>query len=165
MTSPTWPGGPTSPNLAPNVGVPYPAVGAGPVLRRTNWFDAVLFAVASSTVAGTLWWAVVAFTKTQFVYGALAVGAFVGFATALGARRTGVGTAILAGVCTLAGLVVAEYFIQRTLAIDDGLRGIPLWDGFGFARDVVKAGLEDNGATALFWGLAVVAAAFTNAKY
>lgn len=176
MTSPTWPGGPTAPT-SPNVPAPPgatgpygPAPGATPfasmsaqrALRKTYWLDAVLFAVASSTVAGALWWAVVAFTKTQFVYGAIAVGALVGLATALGARKSGIGTALLAGGCTLVALVVAEYFIQRTLAINSGIAGIPLWDGFGFARDVVKSAVEEDGLIPLFWGLAVLAAAFTN---
>jgi hypothetical protein len=175
MTSPTWPGGPPSPStpMPPSSGAYGPPPGATPftsssaqkALRRTNWFDAITFAIASATVGGTLWWAVVAFTERQFLYGAIAVGAIVGMSTALGARKTGIATAVLAGACTLVALAVAEYFIQRTLAINDGVTGIPLWDGFGFARDVVKSALEEDGLTGLFWGLAVLAAIFTTLRH
>lgn len=190
MTSPTWPGGPSpnvpmpplpgSPGVPPGPGTPYGPGGhygrrpdatpftstsAQRAMRSTNWLDAVLFAIASATVAGVLWWAVVATTKLQFTYGALGVGALVGLTTALGARKTGLATAVLAAACTLVALAVAEYFIQRSLAIDEGVRGVPLWDGFGFARDLVKAALDENGFIGLFWGLAVLAAAFTNFRY
>lgn len=54
--------------------------------------------------------------------------------------------------------------MQRTLFIDDfedltgAGPGIPLWDGFGTAREIVTEGLEDDPITGLFWLGAVVAA-------
>jgi hypothetical protein len=178
MTSPTWPPpGPSRPSGPPNVptppgppGLPGPLPstpgawgGAASIPQRpstTRWLDAIVLAVASATVAGTLWWAVVGHSELQFVYGAIAVGFLVGWCTAIGARRPGIGPAAIAAVCTLVALVVSEYFIQRTIAVRDAYE-VPLWQGFSFAEDVVRASIEDNGATALFWLLAAGAAAFT----
>lgn len=171
MTSPTWPPGGTNPPPPPGpTGGPPPwnapsTWGTPPGVRSaptvTRWGDAILLAVASAFVGGLAWWAVVAYTKTQFVYGAIGVGILVGAATRLGARRNGIGAAVIAAVCTLVSLTVAEYFVQRTLAINDGLAGIPLWDGFGFFRDVIESGVEENPLTAVFWLLAAGAAGFS----
>lgn len=175
MTSPTWPpGGSTPPNVP--AGSPYgaPAPGqmppgtwgtAAPATNRpagtTRWGDAALLAVASAGIAGVLWWAAVAFTKTQVSWGAIGVGFLVGVATATGARRNNAGTATLAAACTLVALVVAEYFIRRTIAVNDGITGLPLWNGFGFFRQVVRESIDQDPLTLLFWLLAVGAAGFT----
>ncbi|MCB0976867.1 MAG: hypothetical protein KDB02_05350 [Acidimicrobiales bacterium] len=173
MTSPNWPPAgpvptgfqaPPAPGAGP--GVPPPPTRAAYVVRspaRTRWPDAVLLAVASATVAGVAWWAVVGHSKTQFVYGAIAVGFVVGAATATGARRVTAGVVFLAAVCTFVALVVSEYFIQRTIAVREGIP-VPLWQGFGFAKDVVKAGLDENKLTFVFWLLAAGAAGFTAAR-
>ena len=175
MTSPTWPptgppppnapgprSGPGAPWHAPSTwGTPAPARPAA-TAAGTRWADALLLAVAAAFVAGVAWWAVVAFTERQFVYGAIGVGAPVGWATATGARRRRVGPAAIAAGCTLVSLVIAEYFIQRTLAVNDGVTNVPLWDGFGWFRDVVDAGVEEYPLTVVFWVVGAGAAALTS---
>ncbi len=168
MTSPTWP--PAGSNPPPSPGNPpqwaAPATWGAPAPSRSEpatsrWGDALLLAVAAAFVGGAAWWAVVAYTKTQFVYGAVGVGFLVGAATALGVRRSGAGAATIAAVCTLVSLAIAEYFVQRTLAINEGIVGVPLWDGFGFFREVVQTGVEEHPLTAVFWLIAAGVAAAT----
>lgn len=120
--------------------------------------EGILVGVAAAAIAGSLWWAVVAFTERQFFYGAIVVGLLVGRGFLIGARRSGPVLGVLAAVCTLIALAVAEYFIQRSLAISTFDVDIPLWTDFSFATDVVREGLDGEPLTALCWGLAAISA-------
>ena len=102
-----------------------------------------------------------AFTGYQFVYGAIAVGLLVGHGVLIGARKGGPVFGVLAAVFTLLSLAVAEYFIQRSLAISKESYDIPLWTDFGFAVDVVREAVRGHAATGLFWGIAAVVALVT----
>lgn len=155
----TWGVGPAGPPL-PAANHPAGAPPAG----RTRLADGVLVGVAAAAVAGVLWWASVAFTERQFVYGAIIVGLIVGQGVLLGARRGGVAPALVAGIATLAALVVAEYFIQRSLAVSQADVDVPLWMGFQTAKTVVREGVKEEPATGLFWLLAVGAAVLTTAS-
>ena len=70
---------------------------------------------------------------------------------------------VVAGAFTLASLAVSEYFVQRTLFIEDFEEltgagpGIPCGTAWT-AREIVTEGLEDDLITGLFWLGAVVAA-------
>lgn len=127
---------------------------------RTRMGEGLLVGLAAAAVAGAIWWAVVANTERQFGYGAILVGALVGQGVRLGARRGGIGPGLVAGLATLAALVVAEYFIQRSLVISQG-GDIPLWLGFTTARDIVRESLDSEPLSGLFWLLAACAAAVT----
>ena len=69
----------------------------------------------------------------------------------------------IAGAFTLASLAVSEYFVQRTLFIEDfeeltGAGPASPCGTAGTAREIVTEGLEDDPITGLFWLGAVVAA-------
>ena len=130
-----------------------------PLVTKTRLLDGALVGVAMAALAGVGWWAVVALTKTQFVYGALVVGVVVGQAVLIGARKGGSGPAVVAGLACLTSLAVAEYFIQRSLAIQSLEADLPLWQGFATAFDVVRSSLQAEPLTGVFWAIAVLAAA------
>ncbi|QXC63072.1 hypothetical protein KSP35_09980 [Aquihabitans sp. G128] len=153
---PSWPVGPGAPG-APPMGYGTPAA----LVTRTRVPDALLLGIAAAAIAGVAWWAVVATTKTTFTYGAIAVGILVGQAVLIGARKGGVVPALIAVAASLTALVVAEYFIQRTVAINDFNANVPLWLGFSTAKDIVREAVEDEPLTAVFWGVAAVAAALS----
>jgi hypothetical protein len=126
---------------------------------------AVMGGFAGAVVAGLAWWAIVATTRMQVTFVALGVGWVVAQAVLVCcARRPRLPLQAIAGAFTLASLAVSEYFVQRTLFIEDFEEltgagpGIPLWDGFGTAREIVTEGLKDDPTTGLFWLGAVVAA-------
>ena len=123
--------------------------------------DGVLIGLAAAAVAGLAWWAVVAFTERQFVYGAIGVGLLVGHGVLAGARRGGPVFGLMAAVLTLVSLAVAEYFIQRSLAISQSGFDVPLWTDLAFAKDVVREGVKAQPAIAIFWGIAAVASLWT----
>lgn len=130
---------------------------------RARPVDALLTGLAAAAIGGAIWWAVTALTSRQFTYLALVVGLLVGKGVLVGARRGGVVQGVAAAVLCLAALAVAEYFIQRSLAFHQAHeRGVsidlPLWQGFGFAREVVVEGVKDHALTGLFWALAAVVA-------
>lgn len=132
-----------------------------PVKVNARLGDGILVGLAASIAAGGLWWAVVAFTQRQFVYGAIAVGLLVGNGVLIGARRGGPIFGLLAAGFTLVSLAVAEYFIQRSLAISQEGYDIPLWTDLTFAIDVVREGVKGQPAIGLFWGIAAIAALLT----
>lgn len=123
--------------------------------------DSALVGLGAAAAAGGLWWAVVAFTERQFVYGAIAVGLLVGHGVLIGARQGGPVPGLLAATFTLASLAVAEYFIQRSLAISKEGFDLPLWTDLTFATDVVSDGIERRPIIGLFWGIAAIAALLT----
>lgn len=161
----TWGGGPPAPG-APGAPPAPPGVGIGPprLVVKTRLAEGVLVGVASAALAGALWWGVTATIERTFVYGAILVGVLVGQGVLLGARRGGPLPAVVAGTATLVALVVAEYFIQRSLAIDQLGVELPLWQGFSMAREVVSTTVEDDPVTGLFWLVAAVAAVVTTAS-
>ena len=125
----------------------------------TRFLDTVVVGVAGAAIAGVLWWAVTAYSQRQFPYLAVLLGVLVGQAVLVGARRGGMGPALVAGALALVALAVAQYFIERSLAIAELGVDVPLWQGFGLARDVVRESVEDDPVRGLFWGRAASAAA------
>lgn len=146
---PLPPDAPTPPSYGAPAPTPGPRVAEG-----------VLVGLAAAGVAGLGWWAVAAATQQQFVYLAIVIGFGVGQAVVIGARRGSIVLGLFALFVTLASLAVAEYFIQRTLAIQQLHADIPLWNGFGTAGDVVRQSLRDEPITYLFWALAAGIACF-----
>ena len=122
--------------------------------------EGALVGLAAAGVAGLAWWAVAAATQQQFVYLAIVIGFGVGQAVVIGARRGSIVLGLFALLATLASLAVAEYFIQRTLAIQQLHTDVPLWNGFGTASDVVRQSLRNDPITYLFWALAAGIACF-----
>lgn len=154
----TWSGGPPPPG-APTVGP-----GRSVLVVRTRLGDALLVGAAAAGVAGLLWWAVTATLERQFVYGAILVGVLVGHGVLVGARRGGPVPAAVAGVATLVALLVAEYFIQRSLAVSQLGVDLPLWQGLSTATDVVRTSIEEDPLTGVFWLVAAGAAVLTTAS-
>lgn len=121
--------------------------------------EGILVGAAAATIGGVIWWAVVASTHHEIYYLALLIGLLTGQGVLVGARKGGVAQAVLAGVFTLAAMAVAQYFVERSLAISAGGGNLPLWQGFGFARSVVSDRLHHDAIVPLLWALSVVAAA------
>ena len=119
--------------------------------------------VAAAGLAGLAWWALVSLSGYMFTVACWGVGFIVGHAVLVGARRGGAGPAIIAAVSTLTSLAVAQYFIDRSLAIRDGW-DIPLWSGFTVAREVVVEAVRADLMIAVFWGFAVLAAGYIAAS-
>lgn len=129
------------------------------MVTKVRPLDGVLVGIAAAALAGLAWWASVAFTENLFVYAAIIVGVVVGQGVLVGSRRGGIVPALLAGVFTLAALVVAQYFIERSLAISTfGAKDLPLWMGLSTAVDVVRSSVDGDPKIGLFWALSVVAA-------
>lgn len=132
--------------------------------RRPRLADALLVGLAGAGVGGTAWWAISAFGRfDQWHLASVVVGLFVGFGVATGARRPGVGPAVLAVLLSTAAVAVAVYFIDRSLtiaALDDAgrLTDIPLWQGFDTAADVLRSWVEQERSSAAAWLLAPVVA-------
>lgn len=146
--------------LPPNAGwggpaVPAPQPAAKPTTRLG---DGILVGAAAAAIGGALWWAVVAFTERQFFYGAIVVGLLVGRGFLIGARRSGPVLGVLAAIFTLIALVIAEYFIQRSLAISEFGVDVALWTDFSFAKDVVREAVDGEPLTGVCWGLAAISA-------
>lgn len=149
----TWGGGPGA-VAAP----PVPGTFA-PMIVKLRLGEALIVGIAAAALGGLAWWASVAFTERQFVYAAIVVGLLVGQGVLIGARKGGVVPGIVAAALTLVALAVAEYFIQRSLAISNFGADVPLWLGFSPAREIVQGSLEDDPVGGLFWLLAAGAAA------
>lgn len=142
-----------------------PVGGPGaPAKAKVRVFDAILVGTATATVAGVAWWAVTTFAELeQWGYLSLLVGVAIGLGVTVGARRSGIGPALIALVLASLTIPVAVYFIDRSgtiSAIDDAGRtsDIPLWQGFTFAKDVLRYWIEDERQTALSWLLAPASA-------
>ena len=123
-----------------------------------RYLEGALVGVATATVAGVLWWGVAAVTGVQFSYFAALLGLLVGNGVLIGSRRGGAVPALVAVVSVLLALAVAQYFIERSIAISDLGADLPLWRGFGFAREVVTSSLEDRPLLGLSWLMAAVVA-------
>ena len=143
--------------LAPSAD-PRQLRGPATVVSETRVADGLLVAAAAATVAGVLWWAIVALTQRQFVYVAILLGTFVGQAGLVGGRRGSIGLGIVAATVTLLSLTATQYFISRSLAIAELGLDVPLWDGTSTFVDVTRASLEEDPITGLFVvGAAVIA--------
>ncbi|HEX6424115.1 MAG TPA: hypothetical protein VFZ79_11585 [Acidimicrobiales bacterium] len=160
-----WPAAPPGPPpVAPGYGGPGLAH-AGPATTEHGGIGlALVGGMAGAFVAGLAWWGIVATTKYQVTIVAIGVGWVVAQAVLICCQqRNRVPLQAIAGVFTLLSLAASEYFIQRTLFIQEvgdrfGGAGVPLWEGFGPAREVVEESLRDDPLTGLFWLAAAVAA-------
>lgn len=156
----------SSPSLAASAAPAAPAAWQAPPQRQVVVVsqripEGLLVGAAAAGIAGVLWWASVAFTERQFVYGAILVGIIVGQGVLIGARKGGVVPGVIAAVLTLAALVCAEYFIQRSLAISQYEYDLALWTDFGTAKTIVQEAVEADPLTALFWGISAFVALFS----
>jgi hypothetical protein len=144
--------------LAPS---PDPRQSRGPavVVSETRIGDGLLVAAAGAFVAGVVWWAVVAFTESQFVYLAVLLGVLVGQAALVGGRRGSLGLGLVAGSLTLLSFTATQYFITRSLFIAEGGE-LPLWDGSSVFIDAIRATFENEPVTGLFVVLAAGIAGF-----
>jgi hypothetical protein len=150
----------SSSSAAPAPALPQPGAKAEGSLAL-----ALLGGALGALVAGLAWWGIVATTRYQVTFVAVAVGWVVAQAVLICCqRRDRVPLQIIASGFTLLSLALSEYFIQRTLFIkefeDQFLPGekLPLWDGFGSAREIVQESLKDDPLTGLFWLAAIVTA-------
>lgn len=126
------------------------------VRRRLG--EGLVVGLAAAVLAGTAWWASVFFTERLIVYAAIVVGIVVGQGVLIGARKGGAVPAVVAGLLTLAALLVAQYFIERSLAIANFGADIPLWLGFGTAREIVTDSVDGDPLIGLFWLVSAFAA-------
>lgn len=165
---PGAPAGPAGPSMPVQwaVGIPAPPGEPAPArpLPTLRIAEGVLVGLAAAAVAGLAWWGVAALTQRQFVYLAILIGFGVGRGAVVGARRGSPGLAVFAFVITLAALACAEYFIQRSLAIESLHAEIPLWSGFDFAKEVVKSSIKDSPLNLVFWLVAAGIAGFQAAR-
>ena len=150
----------SGPTLAPPT-PPAPLQNPSSAPSGPRLADGLLVGVASGVVAGVAWWAVVAFTQRQFVYLSVILGVLVGQGVLIGARRGGIVCGALAAVITLAALAVAQYFIERSLAISQAQVDVPLWSGFSFAKTVVHESINESPLSGVFAVVAAVTAAAT----
>ncbi len=141
-----------------------PRVPLGLAPLPVRLLEATVIGVAAAAVGGLAWWAICSTTERQFAYGAIVVGVLIGQAVLIGARRPNGAAALIAAVAALATFVVAEYFVQRSLAIKSTDASLPLWSGLSFARQVVTETVKDTPTTGLFWGVGVVAAAVSSLR-
>src|SRR5262245_20847656 len=86
---------------------------------KTRIGDAVLTGLGFAVLGGVAYWGVIAATGKDLPYVGLIMGILVGQGVLVGARRGGPVQAALAGVFSLLGLIVAQYFVARTLLIHD----------------------------------------------
>ncbi|MGI8756812.1 MAG: hypothetical protein ACR2MB_13335 [Acidimicrobiales bacterium] len=143
---------------------PPGALGPNVLVVKTRPVDALLTGIAAAALGGLAWWTVVAFTHREFPYLALVVGLLAGQGVLIGARKGGVVQGFLAALFCLAALLVAQYFVVRSITIQEAAdRGIsnsvPLWLGFSPARQVVTDSIRDHALTGVFFAIAVLAAA------
>ncbi len=123
-----------------------------------RYLQGALVGVASATLAGVAWWGVTALTGVQFSYFAALLGLVVGNGVLIGTRRGGSVPALVAVVSVLTALAVSQYFIERSLAIEDLGADLPLWRDLAFARTVVTERLKDQPILALSWLMAALVA-------
>lgn len=140
---------------------PDPASGPQLIIT-TRVFDGLLTGTAAAAIGGALWWgASVAILKSQpdfewWPLGSALVGLITGLGVLVGSRRGGLVSGLLALVLSSVAVLVAVYFIDRShtiLAFADAGRtsDIPLWDGFGAAKDVYTGWWDYDRKHALMW--------------
>jgi hypothetical protein len=133
-------------------------------VQKPNVAMGIVYGVAAGIVGGGIWWAIVFFAHIQFIYGALGVGALIAYGVLEGIRIPGKSAAVIAGVIALLTVLMSEYFIVRSLAVQEisksGKAGsIPVWLGVTSAVRLIKIGIEDNPIAVGFWGITVFVAA------
>lgn len=163
---------------APATAVPGPMPGAMPVpptasglVVQTRVLDGVLTGVAAAGIGGALWWAISSLSGLdQWHFLAVIVGFVVAQGVLIGSRRGGAGPAVVALVCSVVAVLVAAYFIDRSLTVqalaDAGRTAdVPLWQGVGDARSTVWWWVDNQPGKAVGWLLApIVAVAMTLPK-
>ncbi len=106
-------------------------------VQKPNVAMGIVYGVAAAgIVGGGIWWAIVFFAHIQFIYGALGVGALIGYGVLEGIRIPGKSAAVIAGVIAVLTVLMSEYFIVRSLGVQElrksGTTGsIPVWLGVG----------------------------------
>jgi len=135
-----------------------------PTQPRIRTVEGLLVGLAAAVVAGAVWWAAAAVTQRQFVYLAILAGFAVGQGVLIGARRGSPVLAVYAVIVTLASLACAEYFIQRTLAIQNAGADVALWQNLDFAREVVRSSVSNSPINGVFWLVSAAAAGAVTAR-
>ncbi|MBA2280080.1 MAG: hypothetical protein H0W25_02455, partial [Acidimicrobiia bacterium] len=138
----------------------WPPAGAIAPAGHGSVGAAIVGGVVAAAVAGAIWCAVVAATNYQIAY--LAIG--VGWLTAQGVlagsnRRPRLPLQVLAALCTLISCVVSQYYIIKVEVAQLGA-DLPMIPSPGDFTDLVRASLEEDPLTGLFWLAAVVTAFF-----
>ncbi len=133
-------------------------------VQKPNVAMGIVYGVAAGIVGGGIWWAIVFFAHIQFIYGALGVGALIGYGVLEGIRIPGKSAAVIAGVIAVLTVLMSEYFIVRSLGVQElsksGTTGsIPVWLGVTSAVRLIRIGIEDNPIAVGFWGVTVFVAA------
>jgi hypothetical protein len=126
-----------------------------------RYLEGALIGVATAALAGLAWWGVSALTGVQISYLAALVGLLVGNGVLIGTRRGGAVPAAVAAVVVLVALAVSQYFIERSLAIEDLGADLPLWRDLAFARTVVTESVRNEPILGLMWLLAGLVAVAT----
>lgn len=147
----------TDPRLGLTVAVP-PRPALALATAPVRLLEGTLLGVAAAALGAASWWALCTFSERQFTFVAIVVGLLVGQAVLIGTRRTSVGGALVAALAAAAAFATSEYFVQRSLAVRTTGATIPLWQGFGFAKDVVEESRRTAPTTGLFWAVGIVAA-------
>jgi hypothetical protein len=132
--------------------------------QKPNVPMGVVYGVAAGIVGGGIWWAVVFFAHIQFVYGALGIGALIGYGVLEGIRIPGKSAAVIAGVIAVLTVLMSEYFIVRSLAVEELTKSgkvgsIPVWLGVASAVRLIKVGIQEDPISGLFWIVTVFFAA------
>jgi hypothetical protein len=132
--------------------------------QKPNVAMGIVYGVAAGIVGGGIWWAIVFFAHIQVIYGALGVGALIAYGVLEGIRIPGKSAAVVAGVIALVTVLMSEYFIVRSLAVEELNKGgktgsIPVWLGVSSAVRLIKIGVQDNPLAVGFWGITVFVAA------
>jgi len=139
-----------------------PPVDGFPVAVRTRPLDGILTGLAAATIGGVLWWAAaVAVAQSQpdfelWPLGSIIVGLVVGIGVLIGTRTGGLVSGLIALVLSTAAVLVAVYFIDRSLTViafaDAGRSSdIPLWQGIGAFGDAYRAWWDFDRNKALMW--------------
>ena len=116
-----------------------------------------------------VWYALVAFSDRQFVFGAVGLGFVVGYSVSWGAARGGVVQAALSAVIASVAIVGAYYYINRHLLIAGGEElgssyDIPLIPTFEELRIVLRVGYEADDRQYVYSALCIAVAAFFGFK-
>jgi len=129
----------------------------------TSVVRGLLAALGAGLVGGLMWYGIVVTTGRQIYYLAVILGLCIGYAASWGSGRGGAGTMLLAAAVALVTVVASYYYIDRHLIIE-GLESlgysvdIPLLPSVSEAKQILRAGFEEEGSQYLFCVLCVAAA-------
>jgi hypothetical protein len=130
----------------------------GPSLGR-----GVLAGLGTGALAGLVWFAIVAFSNTQFYYLAILMGLAIGYMVSWGAGRGGAAVGLVAAVIGLVTVVLSYFYIDRLFIVraleDQGYVPIvSLWPKYDTVHDVLKISFENEPSQYLLCAICIGAA-------